>query len=167
MSGTSIHKRLVGIGRQLYRRLVKGATLLERRCAECEQHHAKHSVSPAPNDTSSADFDLGFSLGDDIPDRESKRLSKGMKHCVSLADMTYNVDVSIPDVQVHAVANSSLFADDLGEFSTPQQHDESSMVEDASIPRHIADDSGVVIYIDSATNHRKVLSCPHSTCCSS
>ena len=114
VSGTSIHKRLVGIGRQLYRRLVKGATLLEWRCAECEQHQAKNSVAPAPNDTSSADFDLGFCLGDDIPDGESTRLSEGMKHCVSLADVTYDVEVSIPDVQVHVVANFSLFADDLG-----------------------------------------------------
>ena len=82
---------------------------------------------------------------------------------MSLADVTYNVKVSIPDV--HAVANSGLFADDLGEFGAPQQHDESSMVVDASIPHHIAEDSGVVTYIDSATNHRKVLSCPHSTRC--
>ena len=153
MTGTSIDKRLVGIGRQLYCRLVKGATLLEWRWAECEQHHAKNSVAPAPNDTSSADFDLGFSLGDDIPD--------------GVADVKYDVEVSIPDVQVHAVANSSLFADNFGEFAAPQQHDESSMVVDASIPRHIAEDSGVVTYIDSATNHREVLSCPHSTCCSS
>ena len=82
-----------------------------------------------------------------------------MKHCVSLADMTYDVKVSIPDVQVHAVANSSLFADDLGEFATPQQHDESSMVEDASIPRHVAEDNGVVMYhcVDSATSRGKVL----------
>ena len=82
---------------------------------------------------------------------------------MSLADVTYNVEESIPDVQVHAVANSSLFADDLGEFTMPQQHDESSMVVDASIPRHIAEDSRVVTYIDSATNHRKVRSF-HTQC---
>ncbi len=88
---------------------------------------------------------MGFSLGDDIPD--------------GVADVKYDVEVSIPDVQVHAVANSSLFADDLGEFATPQQHDESSMVEDASIPRHVAEDNGVVMYhcVDSATSRGKVL----------
>ena len=53
------------------------------------------SVTSHSNDTSSADFDLGFSLGDDIPDGESTRLSEDMKHCVLLADVTYNVEVSI------------------------------------------------------------------------
>ena len=31
------------------------------------------------NGTSSADFNLGFSLGDEIPDGESTRLSEGIK----------------------------------------------------------------------------------------
>ena len=84
------------------------------------------SVTSHSNDTSSADFDLGFSLGDDIPDGESTRLSEDMKHCVLLADVTYNVEVSIP--YVHAVANSSLFANDLGEFAAPQQHDDGGCV---------------------------------------
>ena len=67
-------------------------------------------------------------LGEDIPDGESTHLSEGLKQRVSFTDVTYDVEVSIPDVQVHAVANSSLFADDLREFVTPQNHDESSMV---------------------------------------
>ena len=146
---------MVGIGRQLYRRLVKGATLLEWKCAECEQNRPKNAVAPAPN--ASANFDLGFSLCEDIPDGESTRLSEGSKHRVSLGDVTYDVEVPIPGVR--AVANASLFADDLGEFAAPQQHDESSMVEDAPIPRHVAEDTGVVTYhcVDSATSRGKVL----------
>ena len=52
-------------------------------------------------------------------------LSEGIKQRVALADVTYDVEVSISEVQVHAVANSSLFADDLREFAAPQNHDES------------------------------------------
>ena len=119
----------------------------------------KDSVTSDLNVTSSADFNLGLSSGDDIPDIESKLLSEGLKQRVSLAAVTYDVEVSVTEVQVNAVANSSIFADDLGEFAAPQNHVESSMVEDAPIPRHVAEDGGVVNFhcIDSATNLRKEL----------
>ena len=103
------------------------------------------------NGTSCADFNPGFSLDDEIPDRESTRLSEGIKP----HDLTYDVEVRLPNLQLPAAANSSLFADDLGEFAASEKHEESSMVEDAPIPRDIAEDSGVVTYhcVDSATKN--------------
>ena len=138
----------------MYRRLVKEDTLLEWRCAACEQHRPNNSLTPVPHNTSAV-FNLGFSMGEDIPDGESTHLSEGLKQRVSI-NVTYDVEGSVPDVQVH---ESSLFADDLWEFVAPVNHDESSMVEGAPFPRHIADDSGIVTYqcVDSATSRGKVL----------
>ena len=94
-------------------------------------------------------------MGEDVPDGESTRLSDGLKQRVSF-NATYDVEVSVSDVQLH---ESSLFADDLGEFVAPVNHDESAIVEGPPIPRHVADDSGIVTYqcVDSATSRRKVL----------
>ena len=91
-------------------------------------------------------------MGEDVPDGESTRLSDGLQQRVSV-NATYTVEVS---VDMH---ESSLFADDLGEFVAPVNHDESAMVEGAPIPRHVADDSGIVTYtcVDSATSRGKVL----------
>ena len=97
-------------------------------------------------------------MGEDVPDGESTRLADGLKQRVSF-NATYDVEVpevSVPDVQEH---ESRLFADDLGEFVAPVNRDELAMVEGAPIPRHVADDSGIVTYrcVDSATSRGKVL----------
>ena len=57
-------------------------------------------------------------MGEDVPDGESTRLLDGLKQRVSF-NATYDVEVSVPDVQLH---ESSLFADDLGEFVAPMNH---------------------------------------------
>ena len=64
----------------------------------------------------------------------------------SLTDLTYDIEVPLPNLQLSAVANLSLFGDDLGEFAASQQHNESSMVADAPTPCHIAEGSVVVTY---------------------